>query len=171
MSPVSVLHLSLLQVLVEQVVVHVDVLAGGVQIVQVVGQTGELANGAGQRGQVLLLDVVSRLRVVMRLGDGPILRAQVRHLPVDVAGSFVQSLLIVQNHGHGLDLVKIGRGQTHALGLKRELATTLRHVLDQVLPGLPGALGKGLDVGMEAGTVLDVVVELGGQHHVLVGHL
>lgn len=158
--------LNLLQVLVEQEVVHADVLAADVQVLQVVGEARVLADGRSQILQVLLLHVVGHLRIVV-LG-----RLGVRRTLVDLAGCLEKLLLSVQHGGHGRKLVHFEQafGQ-HVLAAELEVASALSDVLDDVLASGPRAVGQRLEVGMEAWTVLNEGVKLGGQQHVLVGHL
>lgn len=159
-------RLNLLQVLVEQVVIHVDVLRVAVQIFQVVGKSGIFTHGIGQVLQVLLLDVVGRLRIVVLVG------VTVRVSLVGETGLLEQILLRVQNGGHSLELIQVGQtGVQLVLVLELEVRTPLGHVLDDLLTGSPRAIRKSLELGVESGTVLGVAVKLGSQQQVFVGDL
>lgn len=158
------IDLRLLQVLIEQVVVHVDVVRSLVQVLQIIRVARVFADRRGQLAQVVLLDVVRRLGVVVGV------LVAVRVSLVGQARPLEQILLRVQDGGHGLELVQIGQsGLQLVLVREHELGAALRDVLDELLAGGPRAVRESLELGLESGTVLHVAVELGGQQQVLVG--
>lgn len=158
--------LSLLQVLVEQVVVHVDVLGADIQVLQVVGIASILAHAARQVLQVLLLHEVGHLRVVA------LVVVRMRGVLVDVDRLGEQALLRVQGDGHRLQFGHLQLGTVQLVHvLEGHGAAALRHILDHFDAVLPGAVRQALELAMEAGTILHVAVELGREQHVLVGGL
>jgi len=160
--------LLLLQVLVEQVdgqgwVRHLH------QLGEVVGIAGQLAHALGLLAQEVLLEVVGQLGVAVSVGG-------VGGTGVDVGGSGGQLLLGIQSQSQGvqfIDLQGAALGAHRAGGLVAGVevhdASAAGHLLDQGNAVVEGAVREALVQLLEAGAVLLVRVEVGGQQQVVVG--
>lgn len=159
--------LLLLQILVEQV--DGQGWVGDLhQLGEVVGIAGQLAHALGLLAQEVLLEVVGQLGIPLGVGG-------VGGTGVHVSGSGGQLLLGVQSQSQGVQFVDLKSAALGAHGAGRLVAgvevndsSATGYLLDQGNAVLEGAVRESLVQLLEAGAVLLVGVEVGGQQEVVV---
>lgn len=141
------------------------------QMLQVVGVSGEGADGVGLSFDELLVEEVGHLGVVtVSAGLGVVWLMGVRVGLVQTVCLHGEGLLVLQSDRQSLEFVELDDVHGDGLLLHEVVFTaTLGDVLDQVDGIVPGLVGEGTELLLEAGAVLDVRSKVGGEQQVFVG--
>lgn len=140
-------------------------------MLKVVGVTGQSADGVSLSFDELLVEEVSHLRVVTMGGCLGVVRLMgMRVCLMQTVRLHGEGLLVLQGDGQRLQFVELDDVHGDRLLLHEVVfPATLRDVLNQFDGIVPGLVGQSAELFLEAGTVLDVRAEVGGEQHIFVG--